>query len=284
MVKNKEIYAHIGLPKTGSTFLQRYVFPEFKGIKYIKKRLFYKRKEIITPSKSHKFLLSHECIIKANSEGLIEDNARITSLSADYPQAKIILFFRRHDSWVKSKYFYYIRKNGYRTFDQYLDLKDDSGLLKLEKLEYKRDIHLIEEYFSHKPLILFHEELVRNPYRTIAFLAEYMGITYQEKDIHFNPINVAFNQKQLKAIRLFNTFFRYKPSKNRVKTIRRIHKNIRKLAVHTVGLLSLGFPDFLLKNKEPLIPPEKLTHIRERFADDWQYCLDYARKQRELFL
>ena len=172
----------------------------------------------------------------------------------------------------------------YRSFDQYFNLTDDTGILKLEELEYKRDIQLIEHFFPSKPLILFHEELVKNPSRVISCLAEYIGITYDEKDIHFNPINVAFTQKQLKAIRLFNTIFRYTPSKNRIPAIRRIHKNMRKLAVHTVGFLSLGFPDFLIKNKTPLIPPEKLTQIRERFAEDWQYCLNYARNQRELFL
>jgi len=282
-LSDKDIYIHLGLPKTGSTYLQREVFPRFDGIHYIKKRHFYNHTGIISASNAQKYLLSHECIIKANTIGLIRDNRRIAALAENYPEAKIILFFRRHDSWIKSRYYYYIRKNGYRTFDEFLDINNDNGLLKLEKLEFKRDIALVEDFFTHKPCILFHEELIKNPQKVITYLAQIMGVTFNNKRIPSNPVNVAFNPKQLKIIRRFNSLFRYRPSKNRYKPIRSIHRNMRKLAIHTIGLLSLGIPDFLFTDNTPLIPDEKLEQLRKQFDNDWHFCLNYAQKQRELF-
>ncbi len=48
---NAKYFVHAGLPKTGSTFLQRYVFPRFKGIHFIKKSNYSKRNAIKNPNK-----------------------------------------------------------------------------------------------------------------------------------------------------------------------------------------------------------------------------------------
>ncbi len=273
-------YVHVGLAKTGSTFLQRHVFPKFRGIHYIKKSNYFKKTDIITRSTFNTFLFSHESIIK--NKRIIRDNGRIKDLSKEYPNAKIIIFFRRHDRWIKSKYYYYIRKNGFEPFNRYFDLEHDTGKVKKEMLDYGRDIRLIESHFPTKPLVIFQEELARHPSKVIALLADYMGAHYSEKDINLNTINTAFSLKQLRTIRSFNSVFKYKPSRHPVKLIRRTHKNLRKLAVHGVGLFSLCIPDSFQNIDEPLIPHEKLNEIREYFADDWQFCLDYVGNERKL--
>ena len=53
-----QIYFHVGMPRTASTFLQYKVFPVLEGIKYIKKHNFKKHNKIISEASFDKFLLS----------------------------------------------------------------------------------------------------------------------------------------------------------------------------------------------------------------------------------
>ncbi len=265
-INTKEIFVHVGLPKTASTFLQKRVFPKLKDCYYIKKCNYFSIKdEDISQNPQKKVLLSHESLIKDNTKGLLKDDRRIRALQQKFPEAKTIIFFRRHDKWIKSKYYYYIRKNGFETFDRYFDIARDTGIVKKEMLDYTRDIRLLESSFPAKPLVIFQEELNQHPLKVVSLLADFIGTPFDESNINVKSVNRAFSNQQLRTIRAFNRRFKYKANRHPVKFIRQTHKNLRKLAVHSVGLISLCIPDFTHTGDEPLIPQRKLVPILEYF-------------------
>ena len=57
---NKNIYFHVGISKTGSTFLQKRVFPKLSKITYIPTNKYHRVFEEIKNSDSNKVLVSRE--------------------------------------------------------------------------------------------------------------------------------------------------------------------------------------------------------------------------------
>lgn len=117
-----DIVIHVGLPKTGSTTLQRGYFPNLSGLAYLGKTAIPKYSELRTPGDfdaatarreaedalasldRNKVLLSCESF----SEHVFLPGMRIEGfaerLAAVYPQARIIVILRRQDDFVESLY------------------------------------------------------------------------------------------------------------------------------------------------------------------------------------
>ncbi len=274
----REFYAHIGLDRAASTFLQRKIFPKFKRIHFIKKHRYYKKEAIVSHSNSKKFLFTNE-----HQYG---KEKRIARLHREFPDVKIIIVLRRHDRWIASKYKYYIRKNGYKNFDGYFDLNNNNGILKKEKLRYMQCVRTVEKYFSARPFLIFHEELVNKPMEVVSLIADYLNVSFKKEDMNFRKTNTSFEYKQLLVIRCFNRTFKRKPLKKSCIFVKKIRKElrIRALIIHIIASIALLIPDTFFKNKPPLISPERLEEIRECFSDDWNQCLEYASQERNLYI
>ena len=273
--RGKAIFFHLGLPKTASTFLQRNVFPKFNDIQFIKKHDFIHRDRIIEKTGHRKILMSIE--LNPDAQGGLE---KLKDVSQKYPHTHPIIVLRRHGSWLKSKYKYYLRKHGTRNFDRYFDLKD-KGILETRNLMFYPKISLLEELFEPKPLVLFMEEIRENPYAVIDLLADYMGVTYDKDAIQIQTVKKSYSQEQLIKVRRFNRWYQYNHSNIQSKTRKFIYKKFSGLLLHSIAFFA---PIFLKKEheKETLIPGHKIEEVNEAFREDWEKCLDYARKQRKL--
>jgi len=136
----KEIIVHIGLAKTGTTFLQQKVFPYlnlyFEGASYtptaknpIFKELIhcssYSKNPIYTDenifnnykkqlweyinkntnNKTHKYLFSFEGLAGSYTHNCNFRYENMQLIKKLFPNAKILFIFRRQDSFVEPKYF-----------------------------------------------------------------------------------------------------------------------------------------------------------------------------------
>ena len=272
MPQKQDIYFHVGLPRTASTFLQRKVFPQFGGIRYVKKHDFKKHHQIIADATQH-VLLSSEIDI-----GKGRPNAnKLFDFAENYPEAKIILVLRRHDKWIASKYKYHIRKNGRLTFSEFFNLEKNNGFFRKEHLEYRKIIDLLESLFQHKPLVMFQEEFKSAPAKSLQYLATYCNADFDYAQVKASGVNAAFTVKQLQFLLKFNRRFAFDESQHG-----KIRKKIRAGIIHTLAFVSGAF----VRNenmKEPLISKEELKSIRQAYEQDWQACLNYAASQRKLF-
>ena len=276
MEKNneKQVFFHVGMPKTASTFLQNIVFPNYQDILFIKKRNFNKHHKIIDNTQSDKILLSNEINVdKANGYNKIKTIAR------SYPGTIPIIVLRKHSSWVRSKYKYYIRKHGGLPFDKYLDLENDQGKIKYQNLNYINKIKILEDTFNTRPLIFFQEELKQNPEQFIAQLAEFLQVRYNLDDIKFGTVNKAFNEKQLKYIRRFNNWYNYNDSIS-PKWAKFAYKKLSALLLHTVAFAGSYLP--VPSDNEPLMPEPDLQMIDQEFQSDWEQAIEYAKQDRTL--
>ncbi|MCF8335614.1 MAG: hypothetical protein K9H65_03330 [Bacteroidales bacterium] len=273
--KDKNIFFHVGLPKTASTFLQRNVFPKFNDIRFIKKHDFKHRDRIIEQSNHDKILMS----IEINPD--VQDGMeKLQDVSHKYPHTHTVIILRRHGSWLKSKYKYYLRKHGTRKFDRYFDL-NATGILEPNNLKFYPKIKLLEDLFEPDPLVLFQEELKQNPLATIEVLADYMGVTFDKNDLRIQTVKRSYTPKQLKKVRRFNRWYQYDHSHITSKTKKFIYKKFSGLLLHSVAFMGAIIPD-KSKDEETLITQQKIEAVNKAYREDWEKCLEYARQQRKL--
>lgn len=276
MHADPQIFFHLGLPKTASTFLQRKVFPNLQDINFFKKRRFHQYKYINVKNASNNYLFS--------SEFDFELSNKLKEISGTHPDAGIILVFRKHGNWLESKYKYYIRKNGYKDLRQYFDFNKNQGVLKMDNLHYYEKIRLIEKYFYKPPLILFYEELKNNPVETIQLIAQWTNSRVNWSNISFKQVKPAYNERQLKILKKFNKKFVYQPSQSNNIIVKKAKKKSRELIVHSLAYASLLTPHKYTNKHAPLYDQAYLHKIDAYFQDDWNNCIQYANQHRQKVL
>jgi hypothetical protein len=210
-----KIYIHIGLHKTGSTFLQKRLFPALPvnlitgvDIKYISDseqfvpevflELIEKRK------KSAEFadtVISQEGFSGSSDGNPARDPFRIAErLKAVFDDAKIIIVTRKPDDYIRSLYAFRVTARGLetRTFDEYMNDKKEQLKRKLDTAP------LIEKYrrlFGKNAVLALEYETLKDspekftteildfmntqPVREIVYIVENKGIK-SEKIIEFH--------------------------------------------------------------------------------------------------
>jgi hypothetical protein len=263
MSNEPQYYFHVGLPKTASTYLQVFVFPALEGIRYFRKRHYKKYKSL--PGKANeKLLFTNERDVSLFKE--------LEIIKKHCPQAKIIVVFREHFSWITSKYKYHLRKNGPLYFDEFYDQKlvKERGL---NKHYYRNIVEKIESLFPGRFQVLIYDELKKNPRRFNKKLLHFLGVE-QEPEFKNTVVKPAFTSRQLYVIRKFNQTFRYKPSSHPKKWRRKLHYKVWQFSLHIVAQLShLNFWNTTAIDKEIEKNREKLQAY---FKEDWDYVCELS--------
>ena len=269
MSSQPEIYFHVGLGKIASTYLQHRFFPKMKGIKYIP-TVHYKRrsKQIIEKGGHDKFLVSREFDRQFERE--------VKWFTESYPDSKIIIFFRRHDSWIASQYRRYVKNGNSYEFEEFIDVDNDEGFWKKKYLTFYPLLKIIEECSSQKPLIIFHDEVKKDIWSVFDKICQYTGASYNREDISTKPFHTSYNEKQLKVIKAFTSrFVKKAPKSYENRIIRWILYKPWWVFFHLILYVALIIPESWV-TKKPLINPESLKKVRDTFQDDWEKIQAYA--------
>lgn len=272
---SKQIFFHVGMPKTASTFLQRNVFPHFQNLYFIKKHDFRNHQHLIAASEADKILLSIELNLDAK-----RGYEKMVQVAQHYPGTQPVIVLRKHSSWLKSKYKYYLRKHGVATFWNYFDPNHESGEIIPQNLRYYDKLKLLETTYGKRPLVFFQEELKARPYEFIAQMAEFMRTSYDSNAISIKTVKGAYSEHQLKFVRRFNRWYQFKNPAHRKKAGKFLYRKFSALLLHTVAFAGRFLPD--PDHGQPLIPKESMQEVDRQYQDDWQQCLDYARQDRTL--
>jgi len=267
---SKELTFHVGLGKTGSSYLQQAFFPKLQGVEYIHTRRFNKFEEGLDRAPDGKYFLSREFDQQLESESV-----RISNYDKD---AKIIVVFRPQAPWIGSQYKRFAKNGMHETFDEFFNIDNDHGLWTQDELYWLKKIGIIEKYFTQKPLVLFQEDLKEKPYKFFDDIANYIGARYNKDEISIEPIHKARTDKQLKMMRKFGTrFFKKNQVLSKNYFINRLQSRLRQLKTLAVIFSSVFFPDSYFDDIE-LVPKEQLKKIAEHYADDYAAVRAYARE------
>jgi hypothetical protein len=202
-----KIFIHVGLHKTGTTFLQKNVFQNIKNVNYFNhnSNLFDFLSFSLKKDKIN--LISHE---NFSASPIYQDAGNIRFIIAEklnilFPNAKIIIGTREIDSWLQSMYRQTIKNGNHKNFIEW-------------KNNLEKDYWNIQKYIDHLKE-LFPEvyeykmkDLKKNNEKIIGEICEFMGVEVPHYNVEI--INKSLNEKQVKVLRFMNSFFksRYNPN------------------------------------------------------------------------
>ena len=205
-MKKQEIFFHIGLPKTGTTFLQQNVFPYLKDITFfncvdypwsdfpVYLNPFYIKYQ---PGKN---LVSDERIcgygyIKLPYGSML---GRIRTLKKNFPQSNILLVLREPNSLKRSLYKQYIKHSyGTLNYQDWIQQELDQSIFDYESLT-----SYIQLNFP-RSLILSFDDLKKNQDVFIQCICDFLGIGFPEGYKH-ERVYVSPSDSSIVSIRNIN--------------------------------------------------------------------------------
>lgn len=265
-----DVYFHVGLGKVASKYLQYFVFPKFKNIRYIPTTRFYKCIPEIRKGKYPSYLVSREFDNQFERE--------VRKFAAEFPDAHPILLLRRHDDWIASQY-RRAAKNGFiRPFNEFIDLEKNTGRFNRESLDFFGKIKLLEELYSNKPLVLIYDDLLNDRWSFLDKIARYCNATYDREQIPFKAKHTSYTEKQIRFMQWVSKYIPFQnPNYSKTGIIKFFQRIPVMLYRYSILYTAIIIPKKWLE-KGPLIPPEDLARIREATKEDWDKCLEYVRK------
>lgn len=204
---NGKIFIHVGLRRTGTSFLQQKIFSKLDGINYIDKHklpLTYLR---IDNNKTN--LISYEGLSGKPYDIIDAKDTRFEiadTLKQLFPGAKIIIGIRETEDWLKSCYAESIKAGNYLLYPKWFERTIPSYTDNTTYIDYLKrtfDDVLVYEF----------EEFRDHTERVVEQLCKYIGANVPE---YVNvKVNVRYTKKQMGFVRFLNRFQktrRYNPN------------------------------------------------------------------------
>ncbi len=266
---SKKVTIHIGMPKTGSTWLQTFILPALTSIDVCYRESF--RYSVLEWSNKN-LLISYENFVgypyileSRGMDGWMKTRERaLANLSFLFPAADIILIVRKQTELVKSLYNQYVRIGGHISFHDYIAGNSKYSLEK-HALEYMPLINWIKNIFSGRILLINYNLFQNNKEK---FGQIFLDFTGADDYINFSKsgsvkINKSLSRVQVKYLTLLNRMFRndYSPDGLRLPG-KKTYKRMRKAVLSLACLASWNEPDGIYKK-------EDIETIDEYYLEDW---------------
>lgn len=172
------IIIHIGLMKTGTTFLQRNVFSYIPNVNISLKNPIDNDIKILNDKIN---IISYEQLTGVSHIKTIDNRIEIIKqLNNKYPNAKIIICLREINSWLRSLYSQYIKRGGVYDYDGWYKKIFNKSFLCW--YEYLKTLKILFK----DVLILTFEELKQNQKDFIKRIYKFIELDYD---------NIIFNDK-----------------------------------------------------------------------------------------
>lgn len=268
-MKGCDIYIHIGFVKTGTTFLQKNFFERSNKVIYFSGEGFWNH-DLSNQTEADKLLISFEVIsgnpvsrdrvVGRKSYNWNNDfDTRIANLKRLFPDAKIIVGVREHQSFVLSLYKQYLHKGGTLSLKEFFSMKS-TGLLSREELLYKPKFEALQSHF--RDIFVYDQRMLfKDCSGVLARLGDFMGVdfvssltgntlTYENQGVKLVPGNI------LRYLNKLNYFLR---------------------AVPFLPTLNNGL------FKKLRITPRELCQVRLNPAFKKDFSLDFAENEMKTF-
>lgn len=165
--------------KTGSTFLQRYVFPSIEAVHYLK------TPHLVDLSRcmdSEKLVISSEGLTGIpwrypgqEKHSWAEDRAIILrNLKTLFPEVYIIIGFRKHADLIRSLYKQYLHEGGYLRLEEFFNF-DQEPIISPRDLHFKEIIVHLGELFGQRIFSFVFDDL-KNGERLMEGLTHFLGV------------------------------------------------------------------------------------------------------------
>lgn len=274
---------HVGLHKTGTTFLQEHVFPRLEGVQ-----------NLVWRNLEYFLRLDHRKVYFVSCEGLSgstfastgERIRAISLLGAMFPRARIMITVRPHGEYLKSLYSQYLRYGGTQPFERFVLLPFDGiggpgspggHLIHAADLSYRAIIETAEKSFSIPPLVYTMADMFRSPESFVEQVCGYVHCLPGRAVGGFDqksPSNVGIRKRQASLLRAMNGFFEPPLS------LDGRNRPYGRLAKFRLDPVNICFRWLRMMPSPDLVSEELITRLNSYHSEDWQFVEDYVKAKR----
>lgn len=285
---DREIYFHIGLHRTATTFLQTKFFPDLIECNFINHFEIYRelinltttdeymwnetnlkdqtKREIESKFKDRINIISAECLTGFPFLKSINRSIILNRIKTLFPNAKIILGIREQKAIIQSLYFLYIREGGTLHINDLIKKKDKNYFgytiydnlietIDLDAFKYNILIQELFDLFGEENVYVFVLEEFKDNNKSINKLISFLGLSeFELSRIKQKKVNKSYPYNSLEMIRWANKFTKGFSSKGRVRSFQKrfINKIFKRI----------------FKDKSEHIYPEIDVNLYEYFLSD----------------
>jgi len=169
-----DVIVHVGLHKTGTTFLQQMVFPKLMGVNFVNLTGTVRYDILGVDVKPGINLISREGLsghpFEPDRALYFERDVIARNLKKVFPSARIIVGVRDKDAWVKSLYKQYFKMKPGGTFNGFMKVFDK------RYLDFEGYISLLESLFSD--VYVYHYENLKDDFDGfIDGIVDFVGVS-----------------------------------------------------------------------------------------------------------
>ena len=203
-MNDEKVIIHIGLPKTGSTFLQTIIYRKLKDTckffgEFGEERFHWDSK---LSTKRINIISNEQISGRPNVSFKVADRYTVIArFGKMFPDAKIIMVLRDKKSWINSLYKEYVKSGfGAYPFDRWYNEIFDEEFLNVEKyVDYLRSLF-------HEVMILQFEDLKKDHKIFVKKTCDFIGVDVPE--YQNRVVNRAKDNRIIERWRKFNTLFK----------------------------------------------------------------------------
>lgn len=154
---------HIGLHKTGTTFLQKNVYPYIKEIDFLGNKFYHTS---LAKNEQQVKLLSNEGLAGSpykHPDFFEQFKKNILYFESIFNQPSYVICFREPSSFIQSIYKQHLHEGGDKSFEEFLSLSNKSFLSK-EDFKFTKFVKFIESKIPTDRLYIYHfDDFKTNP-------------------------------------------------------------------------------------------------------------------------
>lgn len=258
-----QVILHIGLHKTGTTYLQRHYFAGIPGVAYWNDKEF--NRKLLTEKLPDSLLISNEIFSGYPFQTYSTTfKQAIKNLKSIFPNGHIIVVFRKHGDFLLSLYKQYVSQGGTLSLDKFYYEK---GVIKDEDLDFSRRIKLLKENFEKVDILNFEQfKIEGRKYYDRYFIEQGFG-----KSICSEPKgrpNESISGKKIELLRGINRFYSGVPNKIR-HLLAKNHFSPRKILQSRMRFW---------RSKDSFDFIKVKTEVNKKFDSDWEYVEQHCWK------
>ncbi len=209
------VFLHVGLHKTGSTFLQNKVFPQVEANLISQPRVDYLALSRDYDPVRFRVLLAGQAQLRPGRPTIISQEVltgralgspgwnpleMAHRLHAAFPRAKVLLVLRSQPSYILSLYCFRVVQRGleYRSLSSYLERYFEPALR--PKLNYHHLVECYRDLFGVDHFrVMAYEQLGRDPCAFVKSILDFMGVD-GNISLDYRPVNRGTRQVPVVAV------------------------------------------------------------------------------------
>lgn len=272
-------FIHIGMHKTGTTWLQAEVFEKLSGFYFVRPPA--TLKAVTQRPEDLDLLISDESLCgrawgatEVTGGRTVSRRQVLSRLVGLFPDGRLIVGFRRHADLIDSLYRQYLHVGGTSSIEQFFG---DDGLIREPDLLFGPIISLIQDLFALPPFFFTFDDFISNRARFLEELLTYLGVGEVPKISVGKNYNRGVRGYRARLLRTINRLSRspFNP---------RGLLPLRSAALGRLGLDPRNICQRLLPGDWGVdvgLSSEQRERIEEAFSGDWHAVLKAVESSRE---